>query len=206
MNHNNMKYQETGNRVPVSVEELVKYIQSKLYAFDELLEVTRKPPSYNPYKEPIYYTTKAGKTIMIPKEIQEKAIEEWRQRKGQYHVFPMAQEQEQPQIQEQKQMPVFEIPKMPGMPQMPIPMIPQLPKQEMYPQKKQGKTVYVVEQKKDYWKMILLIVASTLAIYVAYKLFFSKKSSESFKTNTNINTNVNANVVPKSIKYFLTRD
>lgn len=66
-----MSYQITGNKIPVTKEELINYIHSQLAIYDQGNRET------NPYNEPIIYTTKDGKTIQVPTEIHNEAVKTW---------------------------------------------------------------------------------------------------------------------------------
>ena len=68
-------YQETGNVIPISFDELNNHIQLLLSKYDK----NKFTP--NPFKEDIIYTTNEGKTIKIPKETQLKAINQWEKKK-----------------------------------------------------------------------------------------------------------------------------
>ena len=82
-----MNYQETGNKIPVTVQELIGYVQKKLSEYDQLnllkvssygnidsLLLNQKP---TPYKDYIIYMTREGKLIKIPEQIQNMAIDLW---------------------------------------------------------------------------------------------------------------------------------
>ncbi len=64
-------YQETGNKIPVTEDELLKVMNQKYtdYYNDNSLP--------NPDKTDVIYTTKDGKTIKIPDEIKIKAKTLW---------------------------------------------------------------------------------------------------------------------------------
>lgn len=74
-------FQETGNKIPVSEDELINYIYSQLAIFDKTKQGT------NPYTTQIIYKTKAGKTIMIPKDIQQRAISLWKMKNKVHENF-----------------------------------------------------------------------------------------------------------------------
>ena len=75
-------FRETGNKVPISYDELLQYVHSKLNEFIATIAQTKSLSLNNPFKNPIIYTTPSGKTIRIPDEIQKKAIDFWIQRNG----------------------------------------------------------------------------------------------------------------------------
>lgn len=68
---NSEVYQETGNKIPVTEDELLKVMNQKYkdYYNDNSLP--------NPDNTDVIYTTKDGKTIKIPDEIKMKAKTSW---------------------------------------------------------------------------------------------------------------------------------
>lgn len=77
-----MNYQETGNQVPISQQELIIYVHQRLEDYDRKVSVLKTPTSPNPYTDPLIYTTKEGKTIKVPEEIQKEAVHEWYRQHG----------------------------------------------------------------------------------------------------------------------------
>ena len=77
-----MNYQETGNQIPISQQELIIFVHSKLEDYDRKVSVLKMPTSPNPYTDPLIYTTKEGKTIKIPEEIQKQAVHDWYRQHG----------------------------------------------------------------------------------------------------------------------------
>ncbi|QKF94285.1 hypothetical protein QKU48_gp0827 [Fadolivirus algeromassiliense] len=77
-----MNFQETGNKIPISAQELVEYVHNQLAAYDAFIAANKTHPDFNPYTHPIIYQTKDGKTIKIPDEIQKSAINDWYQQHG----------------------------------------------------------------------------------------------------------------------------
>lgn len=73
------QYKETGNKVPVSEDELIQYVISKINSYVDYIKQTNNTPKCNPFMEPIIYTTTEGKTIMVPDYIKEKGIQMWSQ-------------------------------------------------------------------------------------------------------------------------------
>ncbi len=73
----NIEYKETGNKVPLPMDELLNFAQEKLQEFDKLVEATQTRPTNSPYTNPIIYTTKEGKLVQIPEYIQQQAINLW---------------------------------------------------------------------------------------------------------------------------------
>ena len=73
----NTEYKETGNKVPLPMDELINFAQEKLQDFDRLVEATQSRPKRSPYNSPIIYTTKEGKLVQIPEYIQQQAINLW---------------------------------------------------------------------------------------------------------------------------------
>ena len=74
INKNPNNYEQTGNKIPITVDELVNNVKDKLVRFDQLKKATDALPSYNPYVDSIICNTSDGKTIQVPKEIQIRAI------------------------------------------------------------------------------------------------------------------------------------
>jgi len=66
-----MSFKETGNKIPISADELINYMHIQFSAYD------KTKSGSNPYTDTVIYTTKDGKTISIPKEIQQQAIEKF---------------------------------------------------------------------------------------------------------------------------------
>jgi hypothetical protein len=75
-------YKQTGNKIPLSVDELASHVKQQLYQYDRLKDITQSEPGFNPYKNPVIYTTEEGKTVQIPAELQGQAIQQWKS-KGQ---------------------------------------------------------------------------------------------------------------------------
>ena len=73
----NTEYKETGNKVPLPMDELINFAQEKLQDFDRLVEATQSRPERSPYNSPIIYTTKEGKLVQIPEYIQQQAVNLW---------------------------------------------------------------------------------------------------------------------------------
>jgi len=77
-----MEYKETGNKIPLQVDELSSYVMDKLKQFDALVKTTGGKPEQNPYNDPIIYITSEGKTVQIPTEIQRNAVNQWNDMKN----------------------------------------------------------------------------------------------------------------------------
>jgi len=75
MNSNGFK--ETGNKIPIPIDEFTNHVKSELLKYDKLKNATETNPSYNPYLEPIIYTTSQGKLVQVPEEIKKNAIDDW---------------------------------------------------------------------------------------------------------------------------------
>lgn len=69
-----MSFKETGNKIPISADELINYLHIQFSAYDNS---NKTKSGSNPYTDIVIYTTKDGKTIIIPKEIQQQAIEKF---------------------------------------------------------------------------------------------------------------------------------
>lgn len=67
-----MSYKQTGNKIPVTKDELINYTHNQLQSFD-----SGKLKDMNPYNQPIIYITKDGKMIQVPEELQQEAIASW---------------------------------------------------------------------------------------------------------------------------------
>ena len=86
-----MNYQDTGNKIPVPVQELTAYVQKKLAEYDQLNLLQISPHGSidsllndkpNPYNDTIIYMTKDGRLIKVPKDIQNIAIDLWNSNKN----------------------------------------------------------------------------------------------------------------------------
>ena len=77
------EFEQTGNQVPIRIDELIACVHERLEQYDKLTEATQATPSYSPYLHPIIYTTNEGKTIQIPPDVQKKAIDQWKEVKKQ---------------------------------------------------------------------------------------------------------------------------
>jgi hypothetical protein len=95
-----MNYKETGNKIPISVPELIDFAHQKLAEYDSAVSTNKSISFQNPYSEPIIYPTKDGKTIMVPNEIQKQAIDLWYNKTGR-NVPVMQQIPQNEQIVEQ---------------------------------------------------------------------------------------------------------
>lgn len=99
------EYQFTGKQIPLKVNELVAFVHQKLEQYDNLVKETKSVPFYSPYAHPIIYTTPEGKTVQIPKEIQQQAIDQWtsatKQGKVRSEMPPIPSYQEMPDIEEE---------------------------------------------------------------------------------------------------------
>ena len=76
-----MSYQITGNKIPVTKDELIIYMKEQLSAFDSGMS-----KNTNPYTDAIIYNTKDGKMIQIPQEIQKEAITLWNQQPKKFNL------------------------------------------------------------------------------------------------------------------------
>lgn len=71
-------YTKTGNSIPININEATIYIEQKLEEYEML---PNKEQNY-PFNKAIIYKTSDGKLVEIPKEIQDKIINEWYKKKG----------------------------------------------------------------------------------------------------------------------------
>ena len=98
-----MNFKETGNKVPISGEELINYVQHKLGEFDAPSSQQKSIPFINPYSQEIIYKTKDGKTIKIPEEIQKQAVDLWYQKTGKNIALMQQIQPLQPEIKSSPQ-------------------------------------------------------------------------------------------------------
>lgn len=85
-----VKNQETGFNVVVSVKELITAVHEQLDKYHQLLQATGVPPVYNPYQSPVYYTDMQGKVVKVPPEIHQRAINSWQAQKQTRVPTPVA--------------------------------------------------------------------------------------------------------------------
>lgn len=64
-------FKQTGNNIPVYIDELEAHITRLLTVYDK----ADPKPKHNPYKHPIIHTTSEGKVIQVPKDFQQKTIQ-----------------------------------------------------------------------------------------------------------------------------------
>lgn len=83
MQHYPDDFVQTGQNLPVSVEQLVKYVHMELDRYDNLVKMTESIPNYTPYSNPIIFTTEEGKQVQIPEQIQQEAVKVWVNAKSQ---------------------------------------------------------------------------------------------------------------------------
>lgn len=73
------QYQQTGNKIPITLDELMQAVFYRLEMYDKLIGGNETSNNtYTPYIDPIIYNTQDGRTVEVPKEIQRRAIEEWK--------------------------------------------------------------------------------------------------------------------------------
>jgi len=73
----------TGNNISVPENELISSAHHHLNRYDELRQASGSIPQYNPYEQPIVYTTEDGRQVQIPEQIHQKAIDLWIANKNQ---------------------------------------------------------------------------------------------------------------------------
>lgn len=66
-----MDFKQTGKQIEVTVPELTEYVIKQLDLYDKYGDKNDGCP----YTDPIIYTTKDGKTIMVPKDIQKSIVD-----------------------------------------------------------------------------------------------------------------------------------
>ena len=71
-----MKYQETGTKIPIKKNELMELVFQELEAYEDYVKRNngKEEISNSPFNNQILLTTSEGKTIQVPIEIQEEAI------------------------------------------------------------------------------------------------------------------------------------
>lgn len=70
----------TGAEIQVPVDEMVTYMKNQLAAYDKMLnEGKLDPASPSPYSDPWVFTGRDQKQVQVPPQIQQMAIDEWRQ-------------------------------------------------------------------------------------------------------------------------------
>lgn len=74
MELNYPEYKKTGMSYQVTVIELVDFCHNKFLEYINLTQTIGDQPSKSPFSDPIIYTTKDGKLVQVPKEIQEHAL------------------------------------------------------------------------------------------------------------------------------------
>lgn len=76
-------FENTGNQIPLKVDELINFVHQRLEQYDNLIETTQGQPTYSPYKDKIIYTSPEGRMVQIPQDVQKKAIDSWKKIKTQ---------------------------------------------------------------------------------------------------------------------------
>lgn len=157
-----MSFQETGNKIPITSQELIHHCQKKLAEFDEMISADKTIPPNNPYTDKIIYVTKDGKTIMIPETIQKQAINIWYDKTG-------------------RNVPVM---------QQNAPTNPKMMKRNRLRMKKEMPDVH---ENKDYVRLIILVFAAILALYLFFKMGQTPNNNVTFGLNS------------EKLKYYLTK-
>ncbi len=75
----NQQYQQTGKSIPIQVPELISFVHNKLDQYVALTNATQMKPDFDPFSDPLIFTTQEGKLIQIPKDIQKQAVASWKQ-------------------------------------------------------------------------------------------------------------------------------
>lgn len=83
--NNKQSYKHTGKNVSVSREDLVQSVRSKLAEYD-VLSPEQKTKKANPYVDPVYAKTADGKTVQVPRYLQNAVIVKWRTTRGTAHT------------------------------------------------------------------------------------------------------------------------
>jgi hypothetical protein len=73
---NEQKYEQTGNKIPLTIDELMQCVFDRLDIYDSIGGGNNTASTYNPYIHPIIYNTRDGRTVQIPEDIQQRAINE----------------------------------------------------------------------------------------------------------------------------------
>lgn len=135
-----MNYQETGNQVPISQQELIVFVHSELEKYDYRMAIVKEPSSPNPYIDTLIYKTKDSKTIKVPEEIQKEAIHLWYKRNG------------------------TNVPAMQRTPNIPPERL-QAP-----PSNARKAVMYVYEDGYDWVKISILATAALIALYLFFQM------------------------------------
>ena len=67
-NFPNTEYQRTGKEIPLNVSVLINFVHNKLDEYAFLKESTQSEPNFNPYTNPVIFTTDEGKLVQVPAE------------------------------------------------------------------------------------------------------------------------------------------
>ena len=70
-------FQETGNQIPIPIDEMIEFVHHKLDEFNYIVKATHNKPTQTPFYNDIIYPTADGKLVKIPKFIQDQAIKLW---------------------------------------------------------------------------------------------------------------------------------
>lgn len=79
-----IQYQKTGNDIPLPVDTLVNFVMEKCKEYDTLVDATGTQPTQSPYTDPVIFTTDEGKTVQVPQYIQQQAIKQWSEDRGNF--------------------------------------------------------------------------------------------------------------------------
>lgn len=85
MKNNTKMYKKTGRDVTVSREDLINVTLERLMEYDSATD-TKRSRMKNPYDEPIYTKVAGGKTVQVPRYIQNAAIVKWNVLKTNSHT------------------------------------------------------------------------------------------------------------------------
>lgn len=70
-------YKQTGKSIPIKIPELTSFVHNKLDEYMYLTSSLQMQPKFNPFKQPIIYSTSEGKLVQVPDNIKKDAIASW---------------------------------------------------------------------------------------------------------------------------------
>lgn len=88
------QYRKTGNTHHIPLPDMIEHVVMKINQFNEIKEATGGVPPQNPFSDPIVFTTKDGRTVQIPEQVQQQAVQE-------YHKMIIGDHDEVDEIEEE---------------------------------------------------------------------------------------------------------
>jgi hypothetical protein len=89
-------YKTTGVQIPITRDELFYGVIDQLRKYDDLMR-NKQSVQYDPYQEPILYTTSNGQSVQVPTQIQQEAIQDWIQQR---QILDEARQQEHTRLKQ----------------------------------------------------------------------------------------------------------